>query len=404
MLQHMGEQQLSYTHTPHAARIIISGGGTGGHIFPAIAIARALQQLEPDIQVLFVGAKGKMEMEKVPQAGYPIRALDIKGMDRSSWWKNITLPYFILKSILQARHILHDFKPHAVIGVGGYASFPILFAAQQAGIDTYIQEQNSFAGKANQWLAKKATRIFVAFDGMEKFFPKEKIVVTGNPVRQDILSENISKADACRFFELDPQRPVVLVVGGSQGARSINRAIQQNIELLISHHIQVIWQTGKLDFENIQQFIQSKAAQARYLSQIKLMPFVQDMAKAYAAADVVVSRAGAIAIAELCVMQKPAILVPFPFAAEDHQTHNARMLVEKQAAWMIADAEAQEKLVHVIIDLCTDEEKRISLSEHIGRLAIRNADQRIAATILQDLKRRYRELSFSVSTNTNHHT
>ncbi|WP_100315310.1 undecaprenyldiphospho-muramoylpentapeptide beta-N-acetylglucosaminyltransferase [Thermoflavifilum aggregans] len=400
----MGEQQLSYTHTPHAARIIISGGGTGGHIFPAIAIARALQQLEPDIQVLFVGAKGKMEMEKVPQAGYPIRALDIKGMDRSSWWKNITLPYFILKSILQARHILHDFKPHAVIGVGGYASFPILFAAQQAGIDTYIQEQNSFAGKANQWLAKKATRIFVAFDGMEKFFPKEKIVVTGNPVRQDILSENISKADACRFFELDPQRPVVLVVGGSQGARSINRAIQQNIELLISHHIQVIWQTGKLDFENIQQFIQSKAAQARYLSQIKLMPFVQDMAKAYAAADVVVSRAGAIAIAELCVMQKPAILVPFPFAAEDHQTHNARMLVEKQAAWMIADAEAQEKLVHVIIDLCTDEEKRISLSEHIGRLAIRNADQRIAATILQDLKRRYRELSFSVSTNTNHHT
>lgn len=400
----MGEQQLSYTHTPHAARIIISGGGTGGHIFPAIAIARALQQLEPDIQVLFVGAKGKMEMEKVPQAGYPIRALDIKGMDRSSWWKNITLPYFILKSILQARHILHDFKPHAVIGVGGYASFPILFAAQQAGIDTYIQEQNSFAGKANQWLAKKATRIFVAFDGMEKFFPKEKIVVTGNPVRQDILSENISKADACRFFELDPQRPVVLVVGGSQGARSINRAIQQHIELLISHHIQVIWQTGKLDFENIQQFIQSKYAQARYLSQIKLMPFVQDMAKAYAAADVVVSRAGAIAIAELCVMQKPAILVPFPFAAEDHQTHNARMLVEKQAAWMIADAEAQEKLVHAIIDLCTDEEKRISLSEHIGRLAIRNADQRIAATILQDLKRRYHELSFSVSTNTNHHT
>jgi len=400
----MGEQQLSYTHTPHAARIIISGGGTGGHIFPAIAIARALQQLEPDIQVLFVGAKGKMEMEKVPQAGYPIRALDIKGMDRSSWWKNITLPYFILKSILQARHILHDFKPHAVIGVGGYASFPILFAAQQAGIDTYIQEQNSFAGKANQWLAKKATRIFVAFDGMEKFFPKEKIVVTGNPVRQDILSENISKADACRFFELDPQRPVVLVVGGSQGARSINRAIQQHIELLISHHIQVIWQTGKLDFENIQQFIQSKAAQARYLSQIKLMPFVQDMAKAYAAADVVVSRAGAIAIAELCVMRKPAILVPFPFAAEDHQTHNARMLVEKQAAWMIADAEAQEKLVHAIIDLCTDEEKRISLSEHIGRLAIRNADQRIAATILQDLKQRYHELSFSVSTNTNHHT
>ncbi|SFV29481.1 undecaprenyldiphospho-muramoylpentapeptide beta-N-acetylglucosaminyltransferase [Thermoflavifilum thermophilum] len=400
----MGEQQQSYTQTPQAGRIIISGGGTGGHIFPAIAIARALQQLQPDIQILFVGAKGKMEMEKVPQAGYPIRSLDIKGMDRSNWWKNITLPYFILKSILQARHILHDFKPHAVVGVGGYASFPMLFAAQQVGIDTYIQEQNSFAGKANQWLAKKATRIFVAFDGMEKFFPKEKMMVTGNPVRQDILAENISKAEACRFFELDPQRPVVLVVGGSQGARSINRAVQQNIEFLISHQIQLIWQTGKLDYENIQQFIDSKAEQIQYRAQIKVMPFIQDMARAYAAADVVVSRAGAIAIAELCVMQKPAILVPFPFAAEDHQTHNARMLAEKQAAWMIADAEVQEKLVHAIIDLCTDEEKRKNLSEHIGKLAIRNADKRIAETILQDLKRRYHELSCSVSTNVNHHS
>lgn len=393
----MNEQKGSY-------RIIISGGGTGGHIFPAIAIARALQQRESDMQILFVGAKGKMEMEKIPQAGYAIRALDIRGMDRGKWWKNITLPYFVLKSLLQARNILHEFKPHAVVGVGGYASFPILFAAQQKGIDTFIQEQNSYAGKANQWLGKKATRVFVAYEGMDRFFPPEKIMITGNPVRQDILSTHISRDEACRYFELDPQLPVVLVVGGSQGARSINLAILQKIELLISHRIQLIWQTGRWNFEEIKQRLQSTTTSSSYHKQIKIMPFIDDMAKAYAAADVVVSRAGAIAIAELSVMQKPAILVPFPFAAEDHQTHNATMLVKQQAACMISDAEAGEKLVPTIITLCVDEEKRNTLREHIRKWAIRDADQRIADAILQVLQQKRYQSSSSKQNPINHHS
>lgn len=368
----MGEQHLSY-------RIIVSGGGTGGHIFPAIAIARALQQQCPDIQILFVGAKGKMEMEKVPQAGYPIHALDIRGMDRSYWWKNIMLPYFILKSLAQARQVLRTFKPHAVVGVGGYASFPMLFAAQQAGIYTFIQEQNSFAGKANQWLGKKATCIFVAYEGMEKFFPKQKIVITGNPVRQDILLTQMTREEACHYFGLNPQYPVVLIVGGSQGAHSINKAILQQVEELATRHIQLIWQTGKRDYAEIQQ-------QVGQLAGIQVMPFIQEMGKAYAAADVVVSRAGAIAIAELSVMQKPAILVPFPYAAEDHQTHNAQMLVRDQAAWMVSDDEAGEKLVPAIMALCADEEKRKSLRAHIAKWAIRDADQQIARNILHVLQ------------------
>lgn len=357
-------------------RIIIAGGGTGGHIFPAVAIANALKKKDPGIDILFVGAKGKMEMEKVPQAGYKIEGLDIAGFNRSSLIKNISLPFKLIKSFLQVRRIFNEFKPNAVIGVGGYSSFPVLRLAQARKIPSFIHESNSFAGKSNILLGKKATRIFTASDGMDKFFPRKKILITGNPVRQNIVSNSISREEAIKFFDLDPLKKTVLVTGGSLGAKGINEAIDAGIEAIVQADIQLIWQTGK-SYSSI------AAERARPFKSIWTGEFVSKMEYAYAAADLVVSRSGAMAIAEICVTRKPAIFVPFPFAAEDHQTVNAQHLVNKNAGILVRDNEAKEKLVPTIIDLLSTDSGRHYLIENISKLAVTNADESIANEIMK---------------------
>ena len=357
-------------------RIIIAGGGTGGHIFPAIAIANAILKLEPQTEFLFVGAKGKMEMEKIPQAGFKIEGLDIAGFNRSSLIKNIGLPSKLIKSFFQVRQIFKEFKPTAVVGVGGYSSFPVLRLAQAKGIRTFIHESNSFAGKANIMLGKKATRIFTASDGMEKFFPAEKILVTGNPVRASISKSNVSREEGIKFFGLDPAKKTVLSVGGSLGAKSINEALDKNLESLAGQDIQLIWQTGK-------PYAEKGKARAKSKTNIWVNDFINQMEMAYAAADLVISRSGAMAIAELCVVKKAVVFVPFPFAAEDHQTVNAQSLVNKNAGIMIQDNEALELLLPSIIALSKDENKQTELKNNISKLAITNADEIIAVEILK---------------------
>lgn len=356
-------------------RIVIAGGGTGGHIFPAIAIANALKEADEQTDILFVGAKGKMEMEKVPQAGYRIEGLDIAGFNRSSLIKNIGLPFKLVKSFLQVRSIFKKFSPDAVIGVGGYSSFPVLRMAQAKGIPTFIHESNSFAGKSNILLGKKATRIFTGTGGMEKFFPKEKIVVTGNPVRSAIVNNRITRAEALRSFSLDEQKKTVLVVGGSLGARSINEAIDKHLGELLAAGLQLIWQTGKL-------FTPQSPADSR----VSVSPFINRMDEAYAAADIVISRSGAMTVAELCVVKKPVLFVPYPFAAEDHQTVNAQQLLQQKAALMVKDNEAMDKLAPLVIELSKDERKQAELRENIGRLAVTDADKRIAAAVIKTLQ------------------
>ena len=357
-------------------RIIIAGGGTGGHIFPAIAIANALKQLDAEIEILFVGAKGKMEMEKVPQAGYSIEGLDIAGLNRSSLIKNIGLPLKLVKSFFQVRSIFKKFKPDAAIGVGGYSSFPVLRYAQAKGIKTFIHESNSFAGKSNIILGKKATKIFTGTDGMEKFFPAAKIMVTGNPVRNAISSATVTRADGVRFFSLDEKKKVILVVGGSLGAKSINEAIDAGLDLLTGKDVQLIWQTGKPYAEKAQ----NRAAGNRM---VWANEFIPKMEYAYAAADVVVARSGAITVAELCVAKKPVIFVPYPFAAEDHQTVNALQLVNKKAALMIKDSEAGKKLVIMALELIKDEAMQQELVKNISPLGITQADEKVAEEILK---------------------
>ncbi|HET9055807.1 MAG TPA: undecaprenyldiphospho-muramoylpentapeptide beta-N-acetylglucosaminyltransferase [Chitinophagaceae bacterium] len=368
------------THAPlgkdgTTAKIIIAGGGTGGHIFPAIAIANAIKKLEPRTDILFVGAKGKMEMEKVPQAGYKIKGLDIAGFNRSSLIKNIGLPVKLIRSFLQVKKVFGEFKPDAVIGVGGYSSFPVLRYAQSKGLATFIHESNSFAGKSNILLGKRAKKIFVATDGMEKFFPAEKITISGNPVRSAISQSTVSREEGIRFFGLDVSKKTVLAVGGSLGAKSINEAIAKRIDAFGKNDLQLIWQTGKLYAE------QAKII-AKGLPNVWVNDFINQMENAYAAADVVISRSGAMAIAELCVVQKPVLFVPFPFAAEDHQTVNAMNLVNKNAGLLIKDSEAGEKLVDAVIALARDEEKQIELKKNIKTLAIADADTRVAKEIL----------------------
>jgi UDP-N-acetylglucosamine--N-acetylmuramyl-(pentapeptide) pyrophosphoryl-undecaprenol N-acetylglucosamine transferase len=359
-------------------KIIIAGGGTGGHIFPAIAIANAIKKIQPQTEFLFVGAKGKMEMEKVPQAGFNIEGLDIAGFNRSSLIKNIGLPFKLVKSFVQVRRIFKSFDPVAVIGVGGYSSFPVLRFAQSKGIKTFIHESNSFAGKSNMLLGKKATKIFVASDGMEKFFPKEKIMITGNPVRAAISHSNTSREEGIKFFGLSPDKKTVLSIGGSLGAKSINEAIDKNIDVFEKNGLQLIWQTGKPYAEKGKQAAAGK-------NNIWANDFISQMEYAYAAGDVVISRAGAMAIAELCVVKKPAVLVPFPFAAEDHQTVNAQNLVNKDAGIMVKDGEALDKLITTIINLSKDETKQIELTANIGKLGITNADEIIAKEILRNI-------------------
>ena len=369
---------LNIEYLKVSIKIIIAGGGTGGHIFPAIAIANALKRKDDTIEILFVGAKGKMEMEKVPQAGYKIAGLDIAGFNRSSLIKNIGLPLKLIKSYFQARKIMKEFLPDVVVGVGGYASFPMLQLAQQKKIPTVIQEQNSFAGKTNMLLGKRAKKICVAYDGMEKFFPREKIVITGNPVRAAISKSVITKTEAVRFFDLSESKKTVFVVGGSLGAKSVNEAVDKYLDLLLNEDLQLIWQTGK-------PYAGKAKERAAGKTGVWVNDFITQMEFAYAAADMVISRAGAIAIAELCVMKKPVLFIPFPFAAEDHQTVNAMSLVNKNAALLVKDSEAMDKAIPEIITLAKDERKQNELKNNISQLAITNADDKIADEIIKSL-------------------
>ncbi len=359
-------------------RIIIAGGGTGGHIFPAIAIANALKAQQPDVEILFVGAKGRMEMEKVPQAGYKIVGLYIAGYNRSSLLKNILLPFKLTKSFAQVRKILNDFKPNAVIGVGGYSSFPVVRLAQTRGIPTFLHESNSFAGKSNKILSAKAAKIFVASYGMDKFFPTEKILMTGNPVRNIFSQNKIVRKEALEFFGLKQEMKTVFVMGGSLGAKSINTAIENNLDFFKENNLQLIWQTGK-------EYASSAAGAEEERNNIWTNAFINNMEYAYAAADIVVSRAGAMAIAELCVVAKPVIFVPYPHAAEDHQTANANELVTKHAAIMINDNEINEKLTGAIKTLANDAVQADALKENIAKLGNTNADELIANEILKTL-------------------
>ena len=359
--------------------IIIAGGGTGGHIFPAVAIANAIKHMQPDADILFVGAKGKMEMEKVPQAGYKIEGLDIAGFNRSSLIKNIGLPLKLVKSFFQVKKIFKNFKPMAVIGVGGYSSVPVLKYAQSQGIKTFIHESNSFAGKTNIMLGKNATKIFVAIDGMEKFFPANKIIISGNPVRASITNNQISREKAILFFGLDPEEKIVLSVGGSLGAKSINEALDNHIAAFEKNNLQLIWQTGKPYADKGKQAGAGK-------TNIWVNDFINQMEYAYAAADVVISRSGAMSVGELCVMKKPVLFVPYPFAAEDHQTVNAKKLVDKNAALMIKDSDAAEKLVATIIALAKDEQKQAELKQNISKLAITDAAEVVAREVLRAIE------------------
>jgi UDP-N-acetylglucosamine--N-acetylmuramyl-(pentapeptide) pyrophosphoryl-undecaprenol N-acetylglucosamine transferase len=370
---------MNASNSPSGAggnRIIIAGGGTGGHIFPAIAIANALKQLQPAVEILFIGAAGKMEMEKVPQAGYNIEGLDIAGFNRTDLLKNISLPFKLVKSFFQVREIFKKFQPDAVVGVGGYSSFPVLRYAQAKGIPSFIHEANSFAGKSNIMLGKGATKIFVATHGMQQFFPNEKIVVSGNPVRKNIVDSNISREQAIRSFGLDENKMTVLAVGGSLGAKSINEAIASHIDAFDLNELQLIWQTGKTTADQYKKIAADR-------KNIYANEFITEMDKAYAAADIVISRAGAMSVAEICVVKKPAIFVPFPFAAEDHQTVNAKHLVDRKAALMIKDSEAKEKLVSMVVSLAKEKPLQEELKINVAAFAITNADEIVAKQILQ---------------------
>jgi UDP-N-acetylglucosamine--N-acetylmuramyl-(pentapeptide) pyrophosphoryl-undecaprenol N-acetylglucosamine transferase len=362
-------------------KIILSGGGTGGHIFPAVAIANQIKKLVPDADILFVGAEGKMEMEKVPAAGYKIIGLWISGLQRKLTLANLSFPFKVICSILKARKILNDFKPDVVIGTGGYASGPMLRAASSKGIPSLIQEQNSYPGITNKILSKKVSKICVAYEGMDKFFPKEKIILTGNPVRQDLQQVSEKREEGLKFFNLEPDKKTILIVGGSLGAKGINEAIGKGLQQFADHNIQLLWQTGKLYIETAkQQTIPFKD------KNIHAVDFITKMGLAYAVADCVVSRAGAGAISELCIIQKPCILVPLPTAAEDHQTKNAMSLVNKEAAILVKDSEASEKLVETAVKLIKDDAQQQILKQNIAKLAMPNAADRIANEILKLVK------------------
>jgi UDP-N-acetylglucosamine--N-acetylmuramyl-(pentapeptide) pyrophosphoryl-undecaprenol N-acetylglucosamine transferase len=362
-------------------RVIISGGGTGGHIYPAIAIANAVREMDNSVEVLFVGAQDRMEMQKVPAAGYKIEGLWISGIQRRLTVDNLMFPVKVISSVLKARKIIRDFKPDIAVGVGGYASWPLLFAANMTGIPTLIQEQNSYAGVTNKFLAKKAKKICVAYPAMEKFFPAEKLSLTGNPVRKDILDYASKREEAFKFFDLDPSKKTILVIGGSLGARTINLSIAGKIEELANAGVQLIWQTGKGYFET------AKGVASNYATKgIRAYDFINRMDLAYAASDVVISRAGALSISELCLVDKPAILVPSPNVAEDHQTKNALALVNNNAAAMIKDSEAQGVLVTEALKLLGDETKKGTYKDNIKKLAKPDAAKTIASEVLRIMK------------------
>lgn len=363
-------------------KIIVSGGGTGGHIYPAISIANALKAKQDDIEILFVGAEGKMEMEKVPSAGYKIIGLPIRGLQRNFSKENLKFFSRLFKSLRKAKQIIKEFKPDAVIGVGGYASGPLLHTANKMGIPSLIQEQNSYAGITNKLLAKKANKICVAYQGMERFFPSDKILMTGNPVRKDLINLEEIKAEAQQFFNLDPNKKTLLVIGGSLGARTINHSIIQNIEAFRNKEIQVIWQCGKFYHKEMKE----KLTEAN-IDNVQVSDFLSRMDLAYSAADLVISRAGAGTISELCLVKKACILVPSPNVSEDHQTKNAMALVNQDAAIMISDLESRELLVNQSLQLLENEEELAELRKNIALLAKPNAADEIADEILKMIKR-----------------
>lgn len=361
-------------------RVIISGGGTGGHIFPAVSIANAIREKRPDAKILFVGAEGRMEMQRVPAAGYPIKGLPIVGFNRKNWLKNIPVLFKIMKSRNMAREILSEFKPQVAVGVGGYASGPTLNMAESMGIPTLLQEQNSYAGVTNKLLAKNARRICVAYDGMERFFPADKILFTGNPVRQNLLNTALTKDEAVRRFGLVPGKKTILIVGGSLGARTINDSILGNLPLVKQQQkVQFIWQTGKYYSEEIHNELQRRGCPENLI----VTDFISDMSEAYAAADLVISRAGAGSISEFCLLGKPVILVPSPNVAEDHQTKNALALVQQNAALYVTDAEARRILLPQAINTVTDPAILESLGRNILQLAKPNAASDIADEVIK---------------------
>ncbi|PJJ80335.1 undecaprenyldiphospho-muramoylpentapeptide beta-N-acetylglucosaminyltransferase [Mucilaginibacter auburnensis] len=359
-------------------RVIISGGGTGGHIFPAVAIANALKKLDPKTEILFVGASGRMEMEKVPAAGYKIIGLEIQGIQRGSIIKNLMFPVKLIGSVRKALQIIKDFKPNACVGVGGYASGPLLYAAGLKGVPYLIQEQNSYAGITNKWLGKKAKKICVAFDGMDRFFPGADIIKTGNPIRRESVDIAGKQREALENYSLSASKKTILVTGGSLGARTLNNSIKTSLAKLIAADVQVIWQTGKFYYKDI-----IAELGENYHPNIRIMEFVNRMDLAYAAADIIISRAGAGTIAELCVIKKPVILVPSPNVAEDHQTKNALALVQERAAIFVADRDAEAGLVDRAIELLNNKNEQKILSDNIGKLAMPNADEVIAKEVIQ---------------------
>ena len=376
-----------------APRIIISGGGTGGHIFPAVSIANAIRELCPEAEILFVGAEGRMEMQRVPDAGYRIIGLPVAGFGRQHLWRNFSVILKLLRSQWKARKIIKEFRPQVAVGVGGYASGPTLKTAGMMGIPTLIQEQNSYAGVTNKLLAQKADRICVAYEGMEKFFPSEKILLTGNPVRQSLLDNQITRKTAASAFGFNPNLKTVLVLGGSLGARTINQTLAAGLALMKAHpEVQFIWQTGKIYIDQVKAAITAFTGEAVRNARVGSIPnlyvtdFIKNMNNAYTLADLVISRAGAGSISEFCLLGKPVILVPSPNVAEDHQTKNALALVNKDAALYVKDAEAQEKLLDTALETVADDELLKQLSVNIAKLALPDSARIIAEEVLKLIK------------------
>ena len=363
-----------------SVNILLSGGGTGGHIYPAIAIANELKERNPKANFLFVGASDRMEMEKVPQAGYKIIGLNISGLQRKLTAKNLAFPFKLIQSLIKASQIIKNFQPNIVIGTGGFASGPTLFMASKKNIPSVIQEQNSYPGITNKLLAKKAEKICVAYDGLDKYFPKEKIIKTGNPVRQDLLEISNKRNEAIAYFRLDKNKKTIVVIGGSLGARVVNQTIEKNLMSILENDIQIIWQTGKLYFEDYKKYDEITGVQTH--------EFIQKMDFLYAAADVIISRAGAGSISELCIVGKPVIFIPSPNVAEDHQTKNALSVTKNDAAIMIKESEL-EKFENTLLNLIKDEEKQKILSRNIIKMALPDATKNIVAEVEKLLKRNY---------------
>ena len=358
-------------------KFILSGGGTGGHIYPAIAIADELKKRYPDAEFLFVGANDRMEMQRVPQAGYSIKGLQIAGIQRKLSLKNLLLPFKLLKSLYQARQIIQKFQPDAVIGTGGYASAPTLKAAQWLKVPYFIQEQNSFAGITNKWVSKKANKIFVAYQNMEKFFPKAKIQITGNPIREGLTTIKDKNKNAFESFSLDENKFTLLVLGGSLGAKSINQLISSNLSFFQENEVQILWQCGKFYYDEYKE---------KQTEMVQVRPFIENMNDAYAVADVIISRAGASSVSELCVVGKPVIFVPSPNVAEDHQTKNAQAIADEKAAILIKETELKDNFQKIFLEIFNDKEKRKILSENIKALAKPNATEQIVDEIIKNIK------------------